>query len=182
MERILRYIRWAVWSVVCCTAAYGQGAGHRVTSDQVVINSAAHWRNWTFPQGVVEISSSGTLTPHQLHRDINAVRDIAAYLQARPPDGIKKAPEEITVRDGIQAGTAGNQADVGNLFDGDLGTYWQPDPPTGEGELGWPVVVYRRSGAASNRQEYRAKICRRDIGRSLPAVRRAGVPRQQAHG
>lgn len=135
MERILKCISWTALSVVLCTTAYGQGAGHRVTSDQVVVNSAAHWRNWAFPKGVVEISSSGALTPHQLHRDINAVRDIAAYLQARPPDGIKKAPEEITVLDGIQAGTAGNRADVVNLFDGDLGTYWQPDPPTGEGEL-----------------------------------------------
>ena len=85
MERILKCISWAVLSVICCTAAYGQGAGHRVTSDQVVVNSAAHWRNWTFPKGVVEISSSGALTPHQLHRDINAVRDIAAYLQAAHP-------------------------------------------------------------------------------------------------
>ena len=135
MERILKCMGWAVLSAVLGTAAYGQGAGHRVTANQVVVNGASHWRNWTFPQGVVEISPSGALTPHQLHRDINAVQDIAAYLQARPPDGVKKAPEEITVLDGIQAGTAGNQADVVNLFDGNLATYWQPDAPTDEGEL-----------------------------------------------
>ena len=61
---------WAVLSAVLGTAAYGQGAGHRVTANQVVVNGASHWRNWTFPQGVVEISPSGALTPHQLHRDI----------------------------------------------------------------------------------------------------------------
>ena len=143
MERILKRISWAVLSAVLGTAAYGQGAGHQVTANQIVVDRTAHWRNWTFPQGVVKISPSGALTPHQLHRDINAVQDIAAYLQARPPEGVKKAPEEITVLDGIQAGTAGNRADVVNLFDGDLETYWQPDPPTGEGELAsqWWFVV-----------------------------------------
>ena len=178
MERILKYMRWAVWSAILGTAAYGQGAGHRVTSDQVVVNSAAHWRNWTFPQGVVEISPSGALTPHQLHRDINAVQDIAAYLQARPPAGLKKAPEEITVLDGIQAGTAGNRADVVNLFDGDLETYWQPDPPTGEGELAgqwWFTVDLGRLVIA---KRIALKFVAEELGDPFLPVRRTGVSRQ----
>ena len=176
MERILKRISWAVLSAVLGTAAYGQGAGHQVTANQIVVDRTAHWRNWTFPQGVVKISPSGALTPHQLHRDINAVQDIAAYLQARPPEGVKKAPEEITVLDGIQAGTAGNRADVVNLFDGDLETYWQPDPPTVRGELAsqwWFVVDLGRLVMAKS---IVLKFVDEEFGRSLPAVRCAGVP------
>ena len=72
---------------------------------------------------------------------------------------MKKAPEEITVLDGIEAGTAGNQADVVNLFDGNLATYWQPDAPTDEGELAgqwwFTVDLGRLVIAKDNRAEIR---------------------------
>ena len=32
--------------------------GHRITSNQVVINSQAHWQNWSFPSGVLELYAS----------------------------------------------------------------------------------------------------------------------------
>ena len=135
MERALKCTGVVLLSAMFCTAGYGQNAGHRVTASQVLVNSASHWHNWTVPQGVVKISPDGALTPHRLHRNINAVQDIATYLQARPPNNVKKKPEDITILDGIGAGPSGNRAGVINLFDGDLDTYWQPDPPSGEGEL-----------------------------------------------
>ena len=31
-------------------------SGHRLTNNQVVVNSRTHWKNWNYPQGVLELS------------------------------------------------------------------------------------------------------------------------------
>ena len=97
--------------------------GHRITGNQVVVTSRAHWQNWVYPPGVLDFGTSGTVHPRALRRDINAVGDIVANLQARPPDGLKKDPEDIVLTDAIIGGVRSNVADVANLFDGDMTTY-----------------------------------------------------------
>ncbi len=105
-------------------------SGYQITANQVVVDSRAHWQNWNFPPGVLELGSTGTVQPRSLRRDINAVGDIVANLRARPPEGLKKTPEAIVLADAILGGARSNVAGVENLFDGDITTYWEPDPPT----------------------------------------------------
>ena len=134
--------RYLALVVLIAGTAFAQ-SGYRITADQVVVDRRAHWQNWNFPPGVLELGSSGTVQPRSLRRDINAVGDIVANLQARPPDGLKKDPEDIVLADAILGGARSNVAGVENLFDGDMTTYWEPDPPTEELDLGtqWWFIV-----------------------------------------
>ena len=128
--------------VLIAGTAFAQ-SGYRITADQVVVDRRAHWQSWNFPPGVLELGSDGTVQPRSLRRDINAVGDIVANLQARPPDGLKKDPEDIVLADAILGGVRSNVEGVENLFDGDMTTYWEPDPPTEELDLGtqWWFIV-----------------------------------------
>ena len=118
-------------------------SGYRIAADQVVVDRRAHWQSWNFPPGVLDLGSDGTVQPRSLRRDINAVGDIVANLRARPPDGLKKEPEDIVLADAILGGARSNVAGVENLFDGDMTTYWEPDPPTEALDLGtqWWFIV-----------------------------------------
>ena len=118
-------------------------SGHRITNSQVVVNSRTHWENWNFPPNVLEMGVSGTVQPRRLRRDINAVGDIVANLQARPPESIKKDAADIVLADAILGGARSNIAGVENLFDGDMTTYWEPDAPTEDLDLGtqWWFIV-----------------------------------------
>ena len=118
-------------------------SGYRIAADQVVVDRRAHWQSWNFPPGVLDLGSDGTVQPRSLRRDVNAVGDIVANLRARPPDGLKKDPEDIVLADAILGGARSNVAGVENLFDGDMTTYWEPDPPTEALDLGtqWWFIV-----------------------------------------
>ncbi len=134
--------RSLVLAVLIAGTAFAQ-SGYRITGDQVVVDRRTHWQSWNFPPGVLDLGSSGTVQPRSLRRDINAVGDIVANLQARPPDGLKKDPEDIVLADAILGGVRSNVAGVENLFDGDMTTYWEPDSPTEELDLGtqWWFIV-----------------------------------------
>ena len=134
--------RSLILSMLIVGTAFAQ-SGYRITADQVVVDRRAHWQSWNFPPGVLDLGSSGTVQPRSLRRDVNAVGDIVANLQARPPDGLKKDPEDIVLADAILGGARSNVAGVENLFDGDMTTYWEPDPPTEELDLGtqWWFIV-----------------------------------------
>ena len=123
-------------------SAFAQ-SGYRIAADQVVVDRRTHWQSWNFPPGVLDLGSSGTVQPRSLRRDVNAVGDIVANLRARPPDGLKKDPEDIVLADAILGGARSNVAGVENLFDGDMTTYWEPDPPTEALDLGtqWWFIV-----------------------------------------
>ena len=129
-------------AVLIAGTAFAQ-SGYRITANQVVVDSRAHWQNWNFPPGVLKLGSTGTVQPRSLRRDINAVGDIVANLRARPPEGLKKTPEDIVLADAILGGARSNVAGVENLFDGDITTYWEPDPPTEELDLStqWWFIV-----------------------------------------
>ena len=99
--------------------------GHRVTANQVVIESQRHWENWEFPLGTLDIDN-GIVRPKSMQRNTNAVVDIVDFLRINTPDHIKKEPEEITLADAVQAGSS--PADAFLAIDGDPSTYWEPEP------------------------------------------------------
>ena len=117
------------WSMVVALGSSGdlsaQANGHRVSGNQVIVETQRHWENWDFPLGTLEIEN-GSVQPQRLQRNTNAVVDIVDFLRINTPDNIKKEPEDITQADAVQAGS--NSADAFKAIDGDPTTYWEPEP------------------------------------------------------
>ena len=114
--------------------------GADFATQQLTIETQSDWGTWKFSEGTLNIVD-GNVQPHRLTRNTNAMLDIVPFLRARPPDGLKKEPEEITIDDAIQGGS--NRADVVNILDGNLETYWEPDAPVADRELAtqWWFIV-----------------------------------------
>ena len=129
----MRYMAVVLLWVV---AGHAQGGGYRLTADQLVIDRAAHWRAWEFPVGTLTIDPSGAVTPFALRRNIDATKDIVHFLRLHPPEDLArdKAVEDIELADAIEAGS--NAPGVLNVLDGDLATYWAPEPVADASELG----------------------------------------------
>ena len=105
-------------------------AGHRIdrSANQVVVGSD-HWEHWEFAPGTIQVSPLGEVRPNRVHKNTNAALDIVDFLRYNPPDYIakkKKEPEDIVLLDAIQGGS--NRAGVVAALDGDMTTYWEPDP------------------------------------------------------
>ena len=103
-------------------------AGHRLDrrANQVVVGPD-HWQHWEFAPGTIEVSSLGAVRPNRVRKNTNAALDIVDFLRYNPPDYLsKKEPEDIALLDAIQGGS--NRAGVVAVLDGDLTTYWEPDP------------------------------------------------------
>ena len=107
----------------------GAQRGHSIRGNQVIVDRAGHWRQWELAEGTVEIGSAG-VSPAKVRRNTNAVLDIVDFLQRRPPDYLRdKQPEDIALLDAV--GADSNRRGVLNALDGDMTTYWEPDPPLG---------------------------------------------------
>ncbi|MSR84421.1 MAG: hypothetical protein EXS58_16120 [Candidatus Latescibacteria bacterium] len=114
--------------LLAAAGAPAQQTGYRLTADQVVVAGLDHWKHWSFPAGTVELGKDGTVRPRFIRRNINAVRDISDFLRLHPPKDLGgKKPEELSLLDAVQAGS--NRAGVVAVLDGDMATYWEPDPP-----------------------------------------------------
>lgn len=103
-------------------------AGHRIDrrANQVVVGPD-HWKDWEFAPGTIEVSPLGEVQPNRVRKNTNAALDIVDFLRYNPPDYLsKKDPEAIVLLDAIQGGS--NRAGVVAVLDGDLTTYWEPDP------------------------------------------------------
>ncbi len=97
------------------------GQNHALESDHVAINTQAHWRNWKFVEGTLNVAANGEVVPAFVEKGNNAVLDILDHLQRTAED-----PANTSILDAIEAGS--NPDAVANLFDGDETTYWEPDP------------------------------------------------------
>ena len=144
-------------SVLGVVAAWGQG--HTIAGNRVVVDRQAHWQQWTFPAGTLDIDETGAVRPHFVPKNILATSDIAAFIKRG------KGSEDATLRDALSAGT--RAADLVHLFDGDLSTYWEPDPASPLRQW-WFEIDLGRLVAATH---IRLNIRRRGARRPLPAIR-----------
>ncbi len=111
----------------------GAQQGYRRVGDQIVVDRPDHWREWDFPAGTIEVVDDG-VRPGRLRRNTNASLDIVDFLRLHPPESAKdKDRSRIELLDGIEAGT--NRDEVVNVLDGDMSTFWEPDPPSGDVDL-----------------------------------------------
>ncbi len=114
--------------LLAAAGASAQQTGFRLTADQVVVAGINHWKQWGFAAGTVEVGEDGAVRPRFIRRHINAVQDIGEFLRLHPPKDLgDKKPEELSLLDAVQAGS--NRAGVVSVLDGDMATYWEPDPP-----------------------------------------------------
>ena len=80
-----------------------------LAGDQLRIATSNDWRQWQLPGDAVEVAR-GTLKPSFVRRNINAVANALDFASG----GIRKV--------------GSNPGDAFNFIDGDLATYWAPDP------------------------------------------------------
>ena len=59
-----------------------QGQGHRIdnAANQVVVDRASHWNEWTFADGTVDLSTPGVVKPRRWARNTNAMLNIVQFL------------------------------------------------------------------------------------------------------
>lgn len=131
----------ALWAIVGAPSVQAQATDEfTARPNQVVVSSQSHWRDWTFPEGTLEITPAGSVMPGRWDRDTDATEDIVDFLRFRIeaserdpvrfkiPDRLRgKEASDITLRDAVvEAGS--NVEGVANVLDGDPATYWEPAP------------------------------------------------------
>ena len=111
----------ALW-ILCGNVVWGQG--YVIRGNQIAVEGR-HLKTWDFPVGTVEFfAPADAARPNFVAKDIDATQDVVEHLRRNPPKGVKA--EDVDLLDAVSAGT--NAAGVANLVDGDLTSYWQPDP------------------------------------------------------
>ncbi|MEW6752631.1 MAG: hypothetical protein AB1505_16850 [Candidatus Latescibacterota bacterium] len=94
-------------------------AGYTLSSGALVVQGADHWSGWQSGDGARHLEADGTVRPHFLRRDVDAVTDARSFVQYTDTD---------TLYGGISAvGTAGDTATAPHIVDGDPATWWEPD-------------------------------------------------------
>ncbi len=93
--------------------------GYKIGPTSVIVGGAEDWAAWEAPLGVRQIDSTGTVRPRFLRSEYNAVRNADQFFRVEA--------EEDTIFGGI--GAAGsNMLTADNAIDGDVNTFWEPDP------------------------------------------------------
>ena len=85
--------------------------GYAFQDNQIVVDRPSHWEAWTVNAGISDIRPDGSIAPRFVRKEINAALDASEYA--------------VKERGGVDAGT--NLHLAGNLIDGDLHTFWEPD-------------------------------------------------------
>ena len=109
-----------------------------VWADELRFDSEAAWRTWQMPSDLVQIDADGRLRLTKFRKEINAVANAGDFRHATQERG------EVT--GGIwEAKSSPQTADF--IIDGDLATFWQPDPDDAldqwsvQIDLGRPVLA-----------------------------------------
>jgi hypothetical protein len=126
--------------LLVASLAFAQEQGYRLGRRSVIIEGEGQWRAWSAPLGVREIGLDGTVLPRFLRAETNAV--------ANAGDFFRVDVEEDTTYGGI--GAAGSNLETAaNVIDGNISSYWEPDPEDEidnwfiEVDLGRTVVAKR---------------------------------------
>ena len=82
------------------------------------IDTKKQWEEWKFPQGVVTLTPDGRVQMGSVRKDINAALDARQFTYER--DGTQFSG-------GIRS-VGSNEGDANKVLDGDLKTFWAPEP------------------------------------------------------
>ena len=106
----MRFLLPLVCVAVVATAA---------SSETLTFQGQDAWATWQAPFGLTEVGENGQLQLVKFRKDINAVADAHRFSYESKSRG--------QVAGGIWEATS-NPADAGYIIDGDLQTFWRPDP------------------------------------------------------
>ncbi len=88
-------------------------------AEMLRFDSAEKWQSWTIPTGVVQVDAEGVVRLTKYRKEVDAIRDAHLFAHSTQRRG--------EVVGGIwQAGSG--SATAANAIDGDLATFWRPDP------------------------------------------------------
>ena len=90
------------------TTIYVACLASALAAEQLRFDTAAEWRRWGLPLGVVALDAAGVIRPVAIRKDTDPVRDVAAF------------------GGGIHA-VGSNAADAAHILDGNRQTGWRPD-------------------------------------------------------
>lgn len=106
----MRFLWPLVWIAFAVVAA---------NSETLTFQGRAAWATWQMPFGLTEVGEDGQLQLVKFRKDINAVADAHGFSYESKRRG--------RVAGGIWE-AASNPADAAYIIDGDLQTFWRPDP------------------------------------------------------
>ena len=124
--------------------------GYRITSDEVVVDRASHWRQWKIPTHLAQVDAVGSVRARSLRTIFNVLDDPdfrrpIVISKPEPRIGtidstmqfdvfgepIRNTLDELVfdywVRPGVSR-VGSNPRLAENILDGDPTTFWEPDP------------------------------------------------------
>ncbi len=94
-------------------------AGTEVSAQNVYrVNQKSQWEGWKFPKGAIELRDDGTITPVRFEQPFNAAPSAPRFIHKL---------KQGEVQGGVRR-VGSNPAAARNIIDGDLRTFWKPDP------------------------------------------------------
>ena len=102
-------------SPLVCIALVAMAA----SSETLTFQGRDAWATWQVPFGLTEVGENGQLQLVKFRKDINAVADAHRFAYESKSRG--------RVEGGIWE-AASNPADADRIIDGDIQTFWRPDP------------------------------------------------------
>ena len=127
--------------LVGCIFTVGSSAhaqGYSIVGKRFEIRTEEEWNAWTFPKGTVDVLPDGVVRPAFFSKSVDAVLDAQSFTHYVPslfyPEFAElagKSTKELTGHAYLSGGikdAGSNLEDALNAMDGDIHTYWQPDP------------------------------------------------------
>ena len=90
-----------------------------VGAEMLIFSNRAAWENWDAPFGLVEFADTGQLRLKQFRKNVDVVKDAGEF-------SYKSVTRDV-VSGGVWEALS-NPATADLTIDGDLSTYWKPDP------------------------------------------------------
>ena len=106
-----------VWASLVAIVGLSIGVAH---ADTIAFGSKADWEKWVFPVGTLELSGDGLVKPKFVKKNINASLNAGEFV-------VEREGNKPTKWGGI-SGVGSNSARAANIFDGEVDTWWAPDP------------------------------------------------------
>ena len=124
--------------------------GHQITGNQVIVDRASHWNQWTIPKHLANVERVGTVRARSLRMIYNVLDDLEfrRLIVISNPDariGTVDSTNQLDVFGAPVTNTLGelvfdywmrpgisrvgsNPTAAANILDGDPTTFWEPDP------------------------------------------------------
>ena len=106
-----------LWLVAALLPAF-HASDHLKAQETFRIDSREQWELWSFPPTTLDFHEDGSITPTRFKRDINVALDATEWTHIKTGDDKQGGIRFVN----------SSPATALNIIDGNLETYWKPDP------------------------------------------------------